>query len=58
MFRTSKLILMTGFLRFIRQSGDISKNDYLIIKDEIFEGMSLDEIYDNAKKHWENKNDG
>ena len=49
---------MTGFLRFIRQSGDISKNDYLIIIDEIFEGMSLDEIYDNAKKHWENKNDG
>ena len=23
--------------------------------DEIFEDMSLDEIYDNAKKHWENK---
>ena len=48
----------SGYLRFIRQSGDISKDDYLIIKDKIFEGMSLDEIYDNAEKHWENRNNG
>ena len=44
----------SGFLRFIRQSDGISKEDYLEIDDEIFDEMSLEEIYDNAKKHWEN----
>lgn len=44
----------SGFLRFIRQSESISKEDYLKIDDEIFDGMSLEEIYDNAKKHWDN----
>ena len=44
----------SGFLRFIRQSEGISKEDYLKIDDEIFDEMSLEEIYDNAKKHWEN----
>lgn len=43
----------SGFLRFIRQS-EGSKEDYLKMDDEIFDGMSLEEIYDNAKKHWEN----
>ncbi len=45
----------SGFLRFIRHSEGISKEDYLKIEDEIFNDMSLDEIYDNAKEHWENK---
>ena len=45
----------SGFLRFIRQSEGIGKEDYLKVEDEIFYNMSLDEIYDNAKKHWENK---
>lgn len=45
----------SGFLRFIRHSEGISKEDYLKIENEIFNGMSLDEIYDNAKVHWENK---
>ena len=45
----------SGFLRFIRYAEGISKEDYLKLEDEIFEGMSLDEIYDNAKKHWESK---
>ena len=45
----------SGFLRFIRHSEGISKEDYLKLEDEIFDDMSLDEIFDNAKKHWENK---
>lgn len=28
---------------------------YLKLEADIFKGMSLDEIYDEAKKHWENK---
>ncbi|WMJ78795.1 MULTISPECIES: hypothetical protein [unclassified Sedimentibacter] len=32
----------------------ISKEDYLKIDDEIFDEMSLEKIYDNAKKHWDN----
>lgn len=43
------------FLRFIRHSEEMSKEDYLKMEDEVFNGMSLDEIYDNAKEHWENK---
>ncbi len=45
----------SGFLRFIRHSEGIGKEDYLKLEDEIFDGMSLDEIYDNAKEHWESK---
>ena len=45
----------SGFLRFIRYSEGISKEDYLKLEDEIFDGMSLDEIYDNAKEHWHNE---
>ncbi len=45
----------SGFLRFIRHSEGISKEDYLKLEDEIFSDMSLDEIYDNAKEHWESK---
>lgn len=45
----------SGFLRFIRHSDNMSNKDYLKIEDEIFDDMSLDEIYDNAKKHWEEK---
>ena len=44
----------SGFLRFIRHSEGISKEDYLKLEDEIFHEMSLDEIYDNAKVHWKN----
>ena len=36
----------SGFLRFIRHSEGISKEDYLKLEDEIF---------DNAKKHWESR---
>ena len=45
----------SGFLRFIRHSGGLSKEDYLKLEDEIFDGMTLNEIYNNAKEHWERK---
>ncbi|MBC8587682.1 hypothetical protein H8707_05440 [Tissierellaceae bacterium BX21] len=45
----------SGFLRFIRHSEGISKEDYLKLEDEIFDDMSLDEMFDNAKEHWENR---
>lgn len=45
----------SGFLRFIRHSEGISKEDYLKLENEIFEDMSVDDIYDNAKEHWNNK---
>jgi phage host-nuclease inhibitor protein Gam len=43
----------SGFLRYIRQKDGVGKNDYLQIKEEMFEGMTLDEIYEGAKEHWE-----
>ncbi|WP_041427295.1 hypothetical protein [Syntrophomonas wolfei] len=43
----------SGFLRFIRCSEGISKQDYLELEDELFKDMSLDKIYDNAKENWE-----
>lgn len=43
----------SGFLRFIRHFEGISKEDYLKIEDEIFNGMSIDDLYENAKEHWE-----
>ena len=44
----------SGFLRFIRHSEGISKEDYLKLEDEIFDEMFLGEIFNSAKKHWEN----
>ena len=46
----------SGFLRFIRHSEGLSKEDYLKLENEMFSDMTLDEIYDNAKKHWDEKN--
>ena len=45
----------SGFLRFIRHSEGISKEDYLKLEDEIFGDMSVEDIFDNAKEHWENR---
>jgi phage host-nuclease inhibitor protein Gam len=45
----------SGFLRFIRHSEEISKDNYLELEDELFKDMSIDEIYDNAKENWRNK---
>jgi hypothetical protein len=44
----------SGFLRYIRHKEGIGKNDYLQIKKEIFEDMTLDQIYGDAKEHWGN----
>jgi len=45
----------SGFLRFIRHSEGISKEDYLNVEKEIFKDMSVDKIFDNAKEYWKNK---
>lgn len=42
----------SGFLRYICHKEGIGKNDYLQIRKEIFEGMTLNEIYEGAKGHW------
>lgn len=45
----------SGFLRFIRQVESSSKEDYLNIDKEIFKDMSVDDIFEEAKEHWENR---
>ncbi len=45
----------SGFLRFIRHSEGISKEDYLKLENEVFCDMTLDEIYDKANEHWSEK---
>ena len=45
----------SGFLRFIRHSEKISKEDYLKLEDKIISGLSLDEIYNNTMGNWETK---
>ncbi|NLP18973.1 MAG: hypothetical protein GX376_07770 [Firmicutes bacterium] len=46
----------SGFLRFIRYSEGIGKENYLNLEGDIFKGMSIDEIYIGAKEYWQNKN--
>ena len=43
----------SGFLRYIRHSEGASKEDYLKLENNVFDDMSLDDIYDNAKEHWD-----
>ena len=45
----------SGFLRFIRQTENSSKEDYLKINEEIFEEMSVDDIYEEAQEHGKNR---
>jgi len=45
----------SGFLRFIRHAEGASTEDYLKLQENIFENQSLEEIYELAKKNWENK---
>lgn len=45
----------SGFLRFVRQVESSSKEDYLNIDKEIFKDMSLDDIFEGAKEHWEGR---
>jgi len=46
----------SGFLRFIRHSEGVSNEDYLKLESEMFSDMTLDEIYDRAKEHWDKNN--
>lgn len=41
-----------GMIRFLRQFSKDS-GDYLELQKEIFKGMTVDEIYEKAKKHYE-----
>jgi hypothetical protein len=41
-----------GMIRFLRQFSKGS-GDYLELQKEIFKGMTVDEIYEKAKKHYE-----
>lgn len=45
----------SGFIRFIRHSDGLSKEDYLKYGAEIFKDMSLDNIFEDAKEYWEIK---
>lgn len=45
----------SGFLRFIRHSEGMSREDYLKLEEEIFKDMSVDKIFNDAKEYWENK---
>lgn len=41
-----------GMIRFIRQFSK-GRGDYLELQEKIFRGMTVDEIYEKAKKHYE-----
>lgn len=45
----------SGFIRFIRQVDVHSGQDYLKEQKHIYKNMSLDGIFDEAQKHWGNK---
>ncbi len=47
----------SNYLRLIRETESVSKEDYLKLKEDIFKDMSLEEIYDHAKEHWELQNE-
>jgi hypothetical protein len=43
-----------GMIRFLRQFSRGS-GDYLELQGKIFKGMSIDRIYEKAKRHYEKK---
>ncbi|GAB6156760.1 hypothetical protein JCM17380_55140 [Desulfosporosinus burensis] len=43
----------SGFIRFIRQVEGHSGQDYLKDQEEVYRDMSLDDIFEEAQKHWE-----
>ncbi|MBI5195396.1 MAG: hypothetical protein HZA10_03640 [Nitrospirae bacterium] len=49
-----KTLGYTGMIRFLRQFSKGSGN-YLELQEKIFKGMTVDEIYEKAKKHYEKK---
>ncbi|GAA0302610.1 phage host-nuclease inhibitor protein Gam [Gracilibacillus halotolerans] len=46
----------SGFLRFIRYSEELGKEDYLNLEKEVFKDKSVEEIYESAETYWEDKN--
>jgi hypothetical protein len=42
----------SGFIRFIRQVENNGTEDYLSTQQEIYKGMSIDEIYKEANDNW------
>lgn len=42
----------SGTVRFLRHFTR-GEGDYLIIQEEIFKGMDMDQIYEKAKEHYE-----
>ena len=42
----------SGAIRFLRHFTK-GEGDYLIIQEEIFKGMDLEQIYEKAKEHYE-----
>ncbi len=42
-----------GFLRFIRQVENNSREDYLKIQNQLYENQSVDEIFREAEENWE-----
>lgn len=49
-----KEIGYSGYLRFIQQIEQFG-SDYLKIQNDIFNGMSIDELYKNATENWKNR---
>lgn len=45
----------SGAVRFLRHFSK-GEGDYLVIQEEIFKGMDVDQIYKNAKEHYESGN--
>lgn len=45
----------TGFLRYIRQVESVKGEDYLKVQDKIYEGMSIEEVYNTAKEYCDTK---
>lgn len=43
-----------GMIRFLRQFTK-GRGDYLELQEKIFKGMTVDEIYEKAKKDYERK---
>lgn len=44
-----------GFLRFIRQFESSGGEDYLKVQEDIYNGMSLDEVFEKTSNTWEKR---
>ena len=44
----------SGFMKYLRLLSNGNQN-YMDVRDEIFEGQSIDDVFASAKKNWENR---